>query len=315
MTAEKVDLQRDVVKNERRQSYENQPYGLATETILGMLYPASHPYSWPVIGSMTDLSAASLEDVKDFFRRYYAPNNASLVVAGDVRAAEVLRLARQYFDEIPRGPEITRSTAEDTPLPRDTSATLEDRVELARLYYVWHTVKGYAPDDAALELLGYILAGEKNSRLTQALVYDSQLASTVWSYQDGKRLAGDFWVVATAKPDQPLSALQPIIQRELTRLAAEGPTARELEQAQNATEASFLRQLETVNEKADELNGYYVRTGQPDGFAARLASYRAVTSADIQRAAHHYLGAPRVTLSVVPTGRTDLAARPLEATQ
>jgi zinc protease len=308
MTTEKVDLQRDVVKNERRESYENQPYGLATETILAMLYPATHPYSWPVIGSMTDLSAASVDDVKDFFRRYYAPDNASLVVAGDVRTGEVIRLARQYFGEVPRGPGVERSTAPDVSLSRDTSTVLEDRVQLARIYYVWHSVKGLAPDDAALELLSYLLAGEKNSRLTQALVYQSQLASSVRSFQDGKRLAGDFWIIATAKPDQALPALQDLIERELIRIAAEGPAARELDQAKNAIEADYLRNLETVNGKADALNSFYVRTGQADGFQAQLDRYRAVTPSDIQRVASQYLRAPRVTLSVVPKGRTDLAA-------
>ncbi len=312
MNGEKVDLQRDVVKNERRQSYENQPYGLATERILAMLYPAGHPYSWPVIGSMTDLSAASVDDVKDFFRHYYAPNNASLVVAGDVRAPEVLALARQYFGEIPRGPAIERRDAGPVTLPRDTAATMEDRVQLARLYYVWPTVRDLAPDDAALQLLGYLLTGEKNSRLTQALVYQDQLASRVFSYQDGKRVGGDFWIVATARPEKPLTELQPVIAHELARLAAEGPTARELEQAKNAGEASFLRRLETVNGKADMLNSYFVRTGQPDGFAADLARYRAVTAADIQRVARQYLGAPHVTFSVVPQGKPELAAQPQE---
>ena len=312
MTAEKVDLQRDVVKNERRQSYENQPYGLADERILAMLYPAGHPYSWPVIGSMTDLSAASVEDVKDFFRHYYAPNNASLVVAGDVQAAEVLRLARQYFGEIPRGPAIERRDAPPVTLARDTAGTMEDRVQLARLYYVWPTVRDLAPDDATLELLGYLLTGEKNSRLNQALVYENPLASRVFAYQDGKRVGGDFWIVATARPEKPLTDLQPVIARELTRLATEGPTAHELEQAKNASEASFLRRLETVNGKADMLNSYFVRTGQPDGFAADLARYRAVTAADIMRVARQYLGAPHVTFSVVPQGKPELAARPQE---
>src|SRR5262249_44576487 len=153
MDSAKVDLQRDVVKNERRQSYENQPYGLATENILAMLYPSTHPYSWPVIGSMTDLSAASVEDVKGFFRKYYAPNNATLVIAGDVKAADVMGLARKYFAEIPRGPAIDRPGQMPPALSRDTARVLEDHVQLPRLYYVWHTVKGFAPDDAALDLL------------------------------------------------------------------------------------------------------------------------------------------------------------------
>jgi zinc protease len=312
MNAEKVDLQRDVVKNERRQSYENRPYGLDEETILPLLYPAGHPYSWPVIGSMRDLSAASLEDVQDFFRHYYTPNNASLVVAGDVRPAEVRRLAQRYFGEIPRGPAVERSTAAPVVLAHDTSAVLEDRVQLARLYYVWPTIATGTDDDAALGLLGYLLAGEKNSRLTQALVYDSQLAADVAAYQSGHRITGDFWIIASARPDQALPPLQAIIARELTRFAAEGPTPRELDQAKNATEASLLRRLETVRAKADMLNGYYVRTGNPDGFEADLRQMRAVTPDDVRRVAQHYLGAPRVTLSIVPQGRAALAAQPVE---
>ncbi|MEO8030589.1 MAG: pitrilysin family protein [Gemmatimonadota bacterium] len=308
MTAEKVNAQRDVVKNERRQSYENQPYGLSEETILAMLYPAGHPYSWPVVGSMTDLSAASLEDVKTFFSTYYAPNNASIVVAGDVNTADVLKLVRQDFAEVPRGPAITRPTAPAVVLTHDTMAVLEDHVELARVYYTWPTVRENEADDIPLRLLAYILAGDKNSRLTQALVYHSQLASEVYSYEDGKRVAGEFHLVATAKPDGPLAPLQPIIQREVARLAAEGPTARELTQAQNAIEARLLRRLERVDAKADALNRYYSRTGHPDGFAAELARYRAVTAADIKRVAARYITGPRVVLSIVPTGKTALAA-------
>jgi len=208
MSTEKVDLQRDVVKNERRQSYENQPYGLASETILRALYAAAHPYSWPVIGSMTDLSAASLEDTKDFFRSYYTPNNASLVVAGAVKAPEVFRLARQYFGEIPRGPATPRSTAQPFALSRDTALVLEDQVQLPRLYYVWPAVPHLSPDDAALELLAYVLSGEKNSRLDQTLVHDERVASSVTAFHDGKRLAGDFWIIATARPEKSLPELQ-----------------------------------------------------------------------------------------------------------
>jgi zinc protease len=312
MTAEKVDLQRDVVKNERRESYENQPYGLAEETILGMLYPAGHPYSWPVIGSMQDLSAASVEDVKAFFRRFYTPNNASLVVVGDVRSPEVQRLARNYFAGIPSGPPAKRSTVPEPVLPRDTSGVLEDQVQLPRLYYVWHSVKAFAPDDPALGMLADILAGARSSRLTQALVYGSEVAADVDATQDGKRLGGDFWITATAKPGHALPELQKVIETELERIASTGPSERELEQAKNSFEARMLRGLERVNATADALNSFYVRTGNPDGFQAQLDRYRAVTAGDIERVARTYLRAPRVTLSVVPKGRRDLAAGPVE---
>ena len=310
MDSAKVDLQRDVVKNERRQRVDNQPYGLANETIIGMLYPKVHPYSWPVIGSMTDLSAASVEDVKDFFRRYYAPNNASLVVAGDVKAAEVKALVEKYFGAIPRGPAIERTEPAPFTLARDTAQVLEDRVQLPRLYYSWPTIKGWTPDDAALSMLAYVLTGAKNSRLTQKLVYDQQTASSVVAFQDGKRLGGDFWVVATARPEKSLPELQQVIDAELARLAAEGPTGRELEQAKNSFESGFLSSLERVGGKADQLNGYYYQTGHPDSFQADLDRYRAVTPADVQRVAKQYLAGPRVVLSIVPQGKREMAAQP-----
>jgi zinc protease len=310
MDSAKVDLQRDVVKNERRQSVDNQPYGRANETIIAMLYPKEHPYSWPVIGSMADLSAASLEDVKDFFRRYYAPNNASIVVAGDVKADEVKVLVERYFGAIPRGPAIERARPAAVALAGDTATVLEDRVQLPRLYYTWHTVKGWERDDAALSLAAYILTGAKNARLTQKMVYDQQIASSVFAYQDGKRLDGDFAVVATARPGKALPELQQVIDAEIARLAAEGPTARELEQAKNSYESGFLSSLERVGGKANQLNSYYYQIGDPDGFQRDLDRYRAVTAADVQRVVREYLSGPRVVLSVVPEGKRDLAARP-----
>jgi zinc protease len=314
MDAAKVDLQRDVVKNERRQSYENQPYGLATERILPVLYPANHPYHWPVIGSMADLSAASLEDVQNFFRRYYAPNNATLVVAGDVKTTDVQALVRGYFAGIPRGPAIIRAKAPAFSLSSDSLLVLEDRVQLPRLYYAWHSVAQNAPDDAALDLVAYVLAGGKNSRLTKALVFDQQIATQVRAAQNGSRLDGEFDLIATAKPGVTLPQLQATIDREVQRLAAEGPTDRELEQAKNALEARFLGRLEMVAEKADQLNAYFYATGKPDGFATDLARYRNATPADLKRAAA-YLTKPKVILSVIPQGKTDLVATKQGGTQ
>ena len=308
MDKPKVDLQRDVVKNERRQSYENQPYGMVFDYLPKLMYPAIHPYSWPVIGSMADLSAASVEDVKDFFRRYYAPNNATLVVAGDVKPDDVRALVRKYFSDIPRGPAIQRPA----PAPftvRDTAIVLEDRVQLPRLFLSWHTVKGWAADDAALDIAAYVLAGSRTSRLTQALVYNGEIATSVQAYQDGKRLDGDFSVVATARPGRGLDTMRTVIDAELARLAADGPTARELGEALNATEASFLRGIERVGGKADRLNAYYYQTGTPDSFQADLDRYKAVTAADVQRAVRQYLRTTRVMASVVPQGKPELAAK------
>ena len=308
MDSAKVDLQRDVVKNERRQSYENQPYGMVWDHLPRMLYPASHPYSWPVIGSMADLSAASLEDVKEFFRQYYAPNNASIVVAGDVDPAEVRALVEQYFGSIPRGPAIARPTPPEAGLSRDTLLVLEDRVQLPRVYYALHTVRAYADDDAALDVAAYVLTGSKSARLTQQLVYEDQVASNVSAFQDGKRLGGEFMVIATARPDHDLGELQRTIDAEVARLAREGPTAREMEQARNSLEADFLNGIESVGRKADQLNSYYYALGEPDAFERDLNRYRAVTAADVQRVVERYLLGPRAVISVVPQGRTELAA-------
>ena len=308
MDSAKVDLQRDVVKNERRQSYENQPYGMVWDHIPHMLYPAGHPYSWPVIGSMADLSAASVEDVKDFFRRYYAPNNAVVVVAGAVKADSVRGLMQQYFGNIPRGPGITRPAPVPSKLARDTSLVLEDRVQLARVYYGFHAVRATTPDDPAFGIIAYLLTGAKNSRLTQPLVYDRQIASAVVAYPDLSKLDGNFMIIATARPGQALPELQKVIDAELSRLATEGPTARELDQARNSIEADFLSSLETVMEKADLMNGYYFERGTPDGFQAELDALRQVSADDVQRVVRNYLLGPRVIVSVVPQGQPELAA-------
>jgi zinc protease len=309
MDGPKVDLQRDVVKNERRQSYENQPYGLAFENILRLLYPKSHPYSWSTIGSMDDLTAASLEDVKEFFRTYYAPNNASIVIAGDVKAQAAIAEVRKYFSAIPRGKPITRTAPAAFALAKDTAHVLEDRVQVPRVYYAWHTVKESHGDNAALGVAGYILTGARNSRITQRLVYDLQLASGAGASQNGRRLDGDFSLQATARPGRSLPELQQIIDDELRKLAREGPTARELDQAKNAIESAFLNGLERVSQKADQLNEYYYATGRPDSFQEDLDRYRSVTAEDVRRVMRQYLLQPKVVLSVVPNGKQELAAK------
>ena len=307
MDSAKVDAQRDIVKNERRQSYENQPYGKAVDILPAAMYPKDHPYSWAVIGSMADLSAASLEDVKDFFRRYYAPNNAAIVVAGAVKTDSVRALVRRYFSDLPRGPAITRPK----PAPftvRDTAIVAEDRVQLPRLYLAWHAVDNKHSDSPALDILSYLLTGARNSRLTNTLVYQREIASGVSAYNDAKRLDGDYSIVATARPGQGLDTLKVTIENELNRLAAEGPTTRELDQAKNAIESAFLNQLEFVQQKADQLNQYAYFKGVPDSFQKELDELRAVSANDIKRVITTYLRGPRVMLSIVPMGKRELAA-------
>jgi zinc protease len=311
MTGEKVDLQRGVVKNERRQSYENQPYGLASENILKRLYPATHPYSWPVIGSMADLSAASLDDVKGFFQNYYTPNNAVVSIAGDIDPAAVRKLVEAWFGPIPRGPEVRRAEPAPFALEADVQGTLEDRVQVPRVYDAWHTQKAFAPDDAALSAAAQVLAGGKASRLYQRLVYELQIASNVYAYQDGSRLDGEFRVVATARPGHGLDELQQVIVEEVARLAQSGPTARELERVVNGVESQALDGMQQVGGFggiADQLNSYEYLAGTPDYFEQDLDRYRRLTIADVQRVTKQYLAEPhKVVLSVVPQGKTELA--------
>jgi zinc protease len=307
MDIAKLDAQRDIVKNERRQSYENQPYGMSGDLIPPALFPSTHPYSWPVIGSMADLSAASLDDVKNFFRTFYAPNNAVIVVAGDLKTDSVRHMVRQMFSQIPRGPAVPRND----PAPftvRDTVIVAEDRVQLPRVYMYWHGVKAFHDDDAALDIAAYVLTGARNSRLTNTMVYEKEVAKDVFAFNASKKLDGDFRIVATARPGVPLNDLRAGIEETLARLATDGPTARELQQARNAIEADFLNRLESVSAKADQLNNYYFFTGEADGFQRDLDRYAAVTPDDVARVIRTYLSGPRVMLSIVPEGKKDLAA-------
>lgn len=307
MDKAKLDLQREVVKNERRQGVDNVPYGRADETILAALYPAGHPYSWPVIGSLADLDAASVEDVSDFFRTYYAPNNASITIAGDFNRAEAKRLVQLYFGDIPRGPAIPpRPSVAPVVLAKDTFLVLEDRVQLPRAFYTWPTVQLYDKDDAALDVLAAILATGKNSRLYKRLVYDMQIAQQVFASQQSSKLAGKLQIDITPKPGQTVAAVDKVLQEELDKLMNELVTDRELQRAKNSYRSSFLNRLAGVLGKSETLNAYNYMAGTPDYVQEDAARYEQVTRADVQRVAKTYLGRPKVVLTVVPEGKREM---------
>lgn len=310
MDRAKLDLQRDVVKNERRQSYDNVPYGLVDETILKALYPKSHPYSWPVIGSMADLSAASLDDVKDFFRTYYAPNNATISIAGDFDPKEVKGLIARYFGPIPRGPKLPpRPSLAPIKIARDTFLVLEDKVQLPRMFYTWPTVKAYNADEAPLDMLAAVLASDKNSRLYKRLVYELQTAQSVSAFQQSGRLAGVFQIDVLAKPGNKPAELDKVVREEVQRIIASGITARELERVKNSFRSRFLNQLASIGGfggKANLLNQYNYGVGTPDYVQQDAARYQRVTRADVQRVARKYLSTPKIILTVVPEGKADL---------
>lgn len=306
----KLDLQRDVVKNERRQSYDNVPYGRSDEVILAALYPKDHPYSWPVIGSMADLSSASVDDVKDFFRTYYAPNNATLSIAGDFNPAEARRLVALYFSAIPRGPALpARPSVPRVTIAKDTFLVMEDKVQLPRVFYTWPTVKAYDADEPALDVLASVLASDKNSRLYKRLVYDLQTAQSVRAAQQSGRLAGIFQIDLLPKPGNKPADLDKIVRDEIERIIAQGITPRELERVKNSIRSSFLNRLASVggfSGKADLLNEYNYGVGTPDYVQQDAARYQNVTQADVQRVAKQYLSTPKIVLTVVPEGKTDL---------
>jgi len=312
MSPAKVDGQRDVVKNERRQSYENRPYGLASPTLDSAMYPPSHPYSWPTIGSMADLSAASYEDVVDFFKTYYAPNNASLSIAGDLDVDSTRKLVQYWFSDVPAGKPVPPIDAPPAVITAEKRMVLEDRVQLPRLYMCWLTPPIFTPGDAEMDVVGGVLAGGKNARLYKRLVYDMQIAQDVFAYQGSANLSSQFCIVSTARAGHGLAELEAVIQEEIVRLRNEPPTDRELERYVNQTEASFLDRLERIGSfggKADQLNAYYWRTGNPDYFAEDLGRYKALAPDDISAAVRaHLKDDGRVILSVVPQGKPELAA-------
>ena len=310
LDAAKFTAQRLVVQNERRQGVDNQPYGLVGEIMANAMYPAGHPYSWPVIGFMRDLEAATVDDVKQFFRMWYAPNNATLAIVGDFDADSARAWVRRWFDDIPQGPMIKRAPVPAVTLAAGKRLVHEDRVQVPRLYLRWPTVSAKHPDSHAFDILASILAGPRTARLTKALVYDAQVAATVGAGQGTSEDAGTFSIVVTPRPNNALTALEASVDSILARLKAEGPTADELTRARAGMEYGLVSSLESPLGKAEMLLEGQVYHGDPARFQKDLAALQAVTAADVRRVAAEYLTDRRIVLSVVPQGKPEMAAKP-----
>ena len=312
LTDAKFANQRDVVLNERRQNYENRPYGLAGMAIVGALYPPSHPYHWLTIGTTEDIRAAHIDDVRAFFQRYYHPGNASLALAGDIDTRRGVELAEWHFSEIPPGPppDPVRVPQPEGP-PEDIRLVLEDRVELPRLYLAWHSPALFAEGDAELDLVAEVLSSGKTSRLYRALVYEQRIATEVAASQNSRELGSFFQVVATAAPGRTLAEVERSIMKEISTLIDRGPTTAELERCLAQAEAHFLFRLQTVGGfggKSDQLNAYNTFVGDPGYFEQDLGRYRSATTAFLRESAARYLHpSRRVILSVVSRGRVALA--------
>jgi zinc protease len=310
LTEAKFSNQRDVVLNERRQNYENRPYGLAPMAVLAALFPPDHPYHWTTIGEIADLDAVRLDEVHAFFRRYYHPANASLTLAGDIDPDAALALVAAHFESIEPGKRVDPVRA-DAVLEGEVRLRLEDRVELSRLYLAWLTPAMFADGDAELDLASDLLANGKTSRLYRRLVFDERMATDVSAMQNSREVTGFVQIVATAAPGHTLSEIERAIVEEIARLAADGPTDEEIERGRVQAEAQFMFRLQTVGGfggKSDQLNAYNIFVGDPGYFDRDLARYQTVTRTSIQHVVQRYLDPiRRVTLSIVPRGRLELA--------
>ena len=304
MTQGKLDNQRDIVKNEKRQNYDNKPYGRAWEIIPEMMFPIGHPYNWIPIGSMEDLSAASLEDVTDFFKKYYIPNNASLCIAGDIDVKETKRLVEKYFGSIPSGAPIDRIESQAVSLDGVSRKTIYDNVSLGKLIYGWHSPALYSKGDAELDHLANILTASKVSRLYKSLVYEQQIAQDVEAFQWSREIGSTFHIMVTAKEGHSLEEIEIALDKELNKIIKMGISHKELEQSKTQWEARFIRGLEQVGGfggKADILNGYNVMLGDPDKFNWDLNRYMDVNINDVRNATAKYLDMEnRIVLKILP---------------
>lgn len=309
----RFDVQRDVVKNERRQSYENRPYGKAYLLLHPAIFPAPHPYNWPVIGSQTDLDAASLEDVKDFFRKHYAPSNASLAIAGDIDIGDVKDRVGRYFGDIPPGPGIDRVGRMGSGLTGEVRLTVHDKVQLPRLYLVYPSAPLFDTDEAPLVAMATVMGDGKSSRLYRSLVHEKQIARQVTIGSHGQEIAGEFHIQVTASPGHTVDELQEAVEEELALLLREPPSQQEIDRAKNLVENHHIRQLERIGGfggRADQFNYYNIMAGDPGRINTDLDRFNAVTRDDILRVAGTVFNNGRVRLAVLP----EKAASPSAAT-
>ncbi len=300
MTQEKLDLQRNVVLNERRQGTENVPYGIAELIIPDALYPVGHPYHNPVIGSPEDLNAAKLQDVKDFFDTYYVPANASLVVAGDFDPAVAKKLIAETFGAVPAKQAPSHRAVPEPVLDREVRRIATDKVKYPKLILVWHSPPEFQPGDAEMDLATSILSDGSSGRLYKRLVLDEQIAQEVSAYQNSQELVSECTIEATAASGVDLERIKKEILEEIERFKAAGPTEEEMNRVRAASESAFLRRMEGLGRRADMLNMYQHFFGYPDGFKRDLARYKSVTANDVRDWARKVLGDGRLDLRIIP---------------
>jgi zinc protease len=299
LTEEKLKNQLDVVRNERLERYENQPYGLAWEIISSNLYPKDHPYSWPTIGFMQDINY-NLDEVKNFFTTYYSPSNANVVIAGDFNSSTIKDLVEKYFGEIPSTKVPEFKVSKNGALKENVILTRKENVQLGRIYFAWHTEPAFEKYDAPLEVLSDILSGSKNSRFYKNLVFEKELAQDVSAYQHSGKYGGSFMIAATAKPGVELEILKEEILNELKNIESQSVTDEELLRSKNGIKSGFIHSLQNIDSLANQLNYYSFYLNEPNSFAFDLKRYEEINPSFIQEAAKKYLTKPFVELRILP---------------
>ena len=313
---DRFDLQREVVKNERRQSYENRPYGMAHLKLQELLFPPPHPYNWPTIGSQEDLDGAGIGDVKEFFRNFYHPSNSSISVAGDIDPDSTLELVDKYFGNLLPGPAINRFHKMDSTLKGQTWVTLEDSVHLPRLYLAWPTTPEFTQEQAALDVLSVIMADGRSSRLERSLVYEKQFARDIRAYHHGQEISGEFHIIATANPGRTTEEIYKEIQESLDDISQTPPSDKEMERAHNKISSYHIKQLEKIGGfggKADQLNHFNVMAGNPGLIETDVERYKKVSAHDVSAAAK-LLNENFVGLTVNPLKDTKPSPRQVDRT-
>ena len=308
LSGHRFETQRAVVLNERRQTYENRPYGLAQFALMETMFPAEHPYHWPTIGEPVDLEAATLSDVRAFFERYYHPANASVVIAGDIETDAVLREAERLFGPIPAG-ESVAAVIPPPVAPAIRRLTLEDRVELSRLYLAWPSPALFQRGDAELDLAADLLANGRTSRLYERLIHDRRVAVELAAGQTSRELGGTFQIIASAAPGHTLDELETAIHEEVARFASHGPSEDEVARGRAQAETAFVLRVQSLGGfggKADQLNAYNIYLDAPDSFDTDLGRYLSATPSTLKESVSTWLQPDKaVALAVVPRSRND----------
>jgi len=303
LTQDKLTNQIGVVSNERLERYDNQPYGLAWETLLSNLYPEGHPYSWPTIGHMKDIKSYTLDDVSSFFKKYYSPANATLVVAGNFEKEKIKDQISKYFAELKsssNGKNTSLSSFPKPKLDKNIFIKKKENVQLERIYLAWHSGKAYGKDDSSLDILSDLLTGSKSSRLTNKLVYEMEIAQDVSAFQFSGKYDGHFMIIATAKPGITLEKLKDEIFKEIENIGKNGVAEKEIARSKNVIKSSFIYSMQNSDVLADQLNHYNFYLGKPNSFNFDLQRYEDVTTESLKNVTEKYISKPFIELQIKP---------------